>query len=85
MLLEDGLKSGFKDLINYGIIMELRYIERNLKNVQVQYTGRRSVRYPTVQKDSRLASLILVLPRWSYPSQFQLEKGAPPVAAIQIR
>ena len=28
MGLEDGLKSGFKDLINYSISIELRYIEK---------------------------------------------------------
>lgn len=27
--LEDGLKSGFKDLINYSISIELRYIKTN--------------------------------------------------------
>ena len=33
---EDGLKSGFKDLINYSSSIELRYTENTCKIVNIQ-------------------------------------------------
>ena len=36
MGLEDGLKSGFKDLINYSISIELRYTENTCKILNIQ-------------------------------------------------